>query len=132
MPSLTSVNARVTPVSATPTTARSVTVPGLVTDVVTVTPAVLLLPSLFAVTVAEPVATPATRPVADTVATPLLVVVQVTVRPVRTFPAESLVTAASWTVWPAVTHAAAGLTVTDATGTALIETSAVSASVPRL
>src|SRR5436309_13314651 len=125
------MNARVTPVSATPTTARSVTVPGLVTDEVTVTAAVLLLPSLFAVTVAEPVATPATRPVADTVATPLLVVVQVTVRPVRTFPAESLVTAASWTVWPAVTHAAAGLTVTDATATPQLPTRTVAARAPR-
>src|SRR5207245_2612372 len=101
-PSFTSVNVRVAPVSVTPTTARSVTVPGLLTGAVTVLAAVPATPSLVAVIVAVPAATPVTRPVAKTVATVLLLVVQVTVRPVRTLPAASLVPAASCIVGPTV------------------------------
>ena len=89
VPSLTSVNARVAPVSVTPTTARFVTVPGLLTGAVTVLAAVPATPSLVAVIVAVPAATPVTRPLAETVATVLLLVVQVTVRPLRAVPLAS-------------------------------------------
>ena len=53
---------------------------------VTVTEAVPDLPSLVAVIVAVPAPTAVTVPVDDTVATALLLVVQTTVRPVRTAP----------------------------------------------
>ena len=66
----------------------------------TVTVAVPLFPSLVAVSVAVPAATPVTRPVADTEAIPGALLVQVTGRPVSVFPAESLAVAASWTVCP--------------------------------
>jgi hypothetical protein len=83
---------------------------------VTVIAPVPLLPSLVAVIVAEPAATPVTNPPL-TVATPALLVVQVTTRPVSAFPLASLGVAVSWTVCPTVTVAEAGLTLTDATGT---------------
>src|SRR5207244_817286 len=101
------------------------TVPGLLTGAVTVLAAVPATPSLVAVIVAVPAATPVTRPVAKTVATVLLLVVQVTVRPVRTLPAASLVPAASCIVCPTVRLTAAGLTVTEATGTLVTVTAAV-------
>src|SRR5882762_4787896 len=112
------MNESVTALSVTPASARSVTVPGLV-DVgfVTVNSAVPCTPSLVAVIVAEPASTPDTNPVALTVPTPLLLDAHVTVRPVKTFPAESLVVAASCTVPPAATLAEAGLMLTHATGT---------------
>jgi len=84
--------------------------------VVTVIAAVPLCPSLVAVIVAGPAATPVTSPVDETVATALLLVVHVTARPVSTFPDASFVVAVSCTVAPTLTVAIAGLTVTDATG----------------
>jgi hypothetical protein len=57
-----------------------------------------LLPSLVAVIVAVPAATPLTNPVESIDATVGLFDCQVTTRPVSTFPAESFVTAASFVV----------------------------------
>jgi len=68
---------------------------------VTVTDAVPLFPSLVAVIVAEPGVRPDTSPEVLTVATEVLLLVQVTVRPDRTFPLESLGVAVSCTVCPA-------------------------------
>ena len=56
---------------------------------VTVTVAVPLCPSLVAVIVAEPAATPVTDPLAETVATAPLLVAQVTTRPLRAVPFAS-------------------------------------------
>jgi len=56
---------------------------------VTVMAAVPLCPSLVALMVAEPAATPVTRPLTDTVATAALLVAHVTARPVRAVPVES-------------------------------------------
>src|SRR5207249_4195137 len=78
-----------------------------------------LLPSLVAVIVAEPAVTPVASPLPPTVATALLLLAQVTVRPLSGFPFASFGVAASCTVWPACTDAVAGLTVTDATSTVL-------------
>jgi len=64
---------------------------------VTVIAAVPLFPSLVAVIVAAPTVTPVTNPLPLTLAIPLLLDAHVTVRPVRTVPALSLVTALSWT-----------------------------------
>jgi hypothetical protein len=75
------------------------------------------LPSLVAVIVVDPVVTPATRPLADTVAAAGLLLTQLIARPARGFPAESFGVAVSWTVPPTATLADAGLTVMDATGT---------------
>src|SRR2546422_4363518 len=85
--------------------------------VVTVSAAVLLLPSLVAVIVAEPGVTPATRPLPLTVATLVLPLDQVTVRPVSVPPAESFGIAASCAVCPTRMLAVAGETATEATGT---------------
>src|SRR5262245_7474339 len=85
----------------------------------TVTALVPLLPSLVAVIVAEPAPTAVTRPLAETVATPVALLDQVTTRPFRTFPAESLVVALSCAVPPTTRLAVAGATVTVATGTAV-------------
>src|SRR6266516_6034893 len=87
--------------------------------VLTVIVAVPLCPSEIAVIVAEPAATPVTSPLALTVATAVLPLAQVIVRPVRVLPFASLGVAASCTVWPTCTDAVAGFTVTDATGTVL-------------
>ena len=57
---------------------------------VTVRADVPLCPSLVAVIVAEPAATPVTRPLADTVATAALLVSHVTARPVRAVPFASV------------------------------------------
>src|SRR2546427_3157243 len=81
--------------------------------------AVPLWPSLVAVIVAEPATFPVTSPVPVTVATGVLLLAHVTVRPVRMVPLASRRVALSCTVWPAGTLADAGLTVTDATGTPL-------------
>src|SRR2546427_10843075 len=62
---------------------------------------------------------PVTRPLALTVATVVLLLVQVTTRPVSVLPAESFVTAASCRVAPTAMVAEAGLTVTVATGTTM-------------
>src|SRR5437016_8359967 len=84
---------------------------------VTVMADVPLCPSLVAVIVAEPAATPVTNPLAETVAAAALLVAQVTTRPLRAVPFASFGVAVNWVVAPTVTPAAAGLTVTDATGT---------------
>ncbi len=77
-----------------------------------------VLPSLVAVIVAVPTATPVTRPLVElTVATDVLSLDQVTVRPDSEVPLASFGIAVSCTVWPAGTDADAGVTVTDATGT---------------
>ena len=65
---------------------------------VTVMDDVPLLPSLVAVIVADPATTPATRPVRLTVATEVLLLVHVTVRPERKVPLTSLGVALSCTV----------------------------------
>src|SRR2546425_8423652 len=83
----------------------------------TVSAAVPLCPSLVAVIVAAPAATPVTNPLPLTVATAGLLLAHVTVRPVSGVPLASFGVAVSWTVCPAWTLAGAGLTVTDATGT---------------
>ena len=62
---------------------------------VTVIEAVPLMPSEVAVMVADPWATPETTPAYETVVTPVLLLDQVTVRPVRALPAASLGTATS-------------------------------------
>ena len=98
--------------------------------VVTVTAAVPLFPSLVAVIVAEPAATPLTRPVLLTVAAAVLLLDQVTVLPVSTFPAESNVVAVSWRVCPGCTLADAGLTLTAETGGRVTATVAVSDTLP--
>src|SRR2546429_39054 len=97
---------------------------------VTVTAAVPLWPSLAAVIVAEPAATPLTRPVLLTVAAAVLLLDQVTVLPVSTFPAESNVVAVSWRVCPGCTLADAGLTLTADTGGRVTATVAVSDTLP--
>src|SRR2546430_438613 len=84
---------------------------------VTVIDAVPLLPSLVAVIVAEPGATPKTSPELFTVATDVLLLDQLTARPERAAPFASLGVAVSWTVCPAWTVAVGGVTSTVATGT---------------
>src|SRR5438093_163346 len=86
---------------------------------VTVTTDVPLLPSDVAVIVAEPAVTPLTSPLPFTVATDVLLLDQVTTRPVSGLPFASLGVAVSCTVCPATTLAGDGLTVTGATGTAV-------------
>jgi hypothetical protein len=83
----------------------------------TVIAEVPLFPSLVAVIVVEPEATPVTRPAPLTVATAVLLLAQVTTRPVSVLPAASFVAAESCCVAPAVMLADVGLTVTEATGT---------------
>src|SRR2546426_7306312 len=111
-----------------PTSTTAVT--GLITTdatgtFATVTLADPLLPSLVAVIVTAPAATPITRPLADTVAIAVFELVHVTARPASTFPAASLGVALSCVVAPTNTVAVAGLTVTDATGTLDTVTAAV-------
>src|SRR5205807_155899 len=84
---------------------------------VTVTADVPLFPSLVAVIVAEPAAALLTRPLADTVATAAVPVAQVTTRPLSAVPCASFGVAVSCVVAPTGRPAAAGLTVTEATGT---------------
>jgi hypothetical protein len=83
------------------------------------------LPSLVAVIVAEPAATPVTTPLDDTVATPVLELDHVTARPVSTLLLASRVVAVSCVVCPTLTLAEAGATLTDATGTSVTVTVAV-------
>src|SRR5438046_7872812 len=78
-----------------------------------------LFPSLVAVIVAVPAALPVTSPLAVTVATAVLLLPQLTVRPDNGLPLASFGVAVSCTVWPTCTDAVLGLTVTDATGTEL-------------
>src|SRR5207249_6254431 len=84
---------------------------------VTVTLHDALPPSLVAVIVAEPGVTPETRPLLLTVATAVLELDHVTVRPESGFPPASLGVPVSCTVWPACTDAEGGVTSTVATGT---------------
>src|SRR6184192_478089 len=81
-----------------------------------------LFPSLVAVIVAVPAALPVTSPLAVTVATAVLLLPQLTVRPDNGLPLASFGVAVSCTVWPTCTDAVLGLTVTDATGTVLTVT----------
>src|SRR5256714_2427723 len=67
---------------------------------VTVIDAVPLFPSLVAVIVAEPGVTPDTSPAPLTVATAVLLLDQVTVRPESVLPLASFSVALSCTVWP--------------------------------
>src|SRR5438270_142704 len=116
----------VTDESVSDGTATSDTVPRRTTvGAVTVTALVPPCPSLVAVIVTEPAATPLTTPLPLTDATPTLLLAHVTVRPLNAVPPASLGVAVSWTVWPACTLAAAGLTVTEATGTVVTDTVAV-------
>src|SRR5438876_735282 len=93
----------------------------------TVTLAVPLFPSLVAVIVADPAATPVTSPAADTVAIAVFELVQLITRPLSTLPAASFVTALSCVVAPTTTLAVAGFTTTEATGTVDTVTAAVPA-----
>src|SRR2546421_970510 len=95
---------------------------------VTVTLDVPLCPSLVALVVPEPAVTPATSPLALTVAMFVLLEAQVTVRPDSGFPLASRGVAVSGTVLPSFTEALAGVTDTDATGTRQPPTVTVAAS----
>src|SRR5438034_443108 len=75
-----------------------------------------LLASLVAVIVAAPAATLLTSPLPLTVATAVLSLDQVTVRPVSVLPFASRVIAAYCAVCPTPIVAVAGVTLTDATG----------------
>src|SRR5690349_1721950 len=83
---------------------------------VTVMAEVPLWPSLVAVIVADPAATPVTSPLALPVAAAVLLLCHVTVRPVTVLPFASFGVAVSCTLLPADTVADAGVTVTEATG----------------
>src|SRR6266480_1998617 len=85
--------------------------------IITVTAAVLLLPSLVAVIVAVPATMPVTSPLLLTVAMLGLLLPHVTLRPGKVPPVESIAVAASCTVCPTRTVAVAGETSTDATDT---------------
>src|SRR2546428_13417406 len=74
--------------------------------------------------VTVPVATPVTRPPADTAATPRALDAQGIDRPDSGVPFASSGVAASWTHCPTATAAEAGLTPTDATGTGFTATPA--------
>src|SRR3989441_3339911 len=76
-------------------------------------------PSLVAVIVAVPATTPPTSPLPFTVATDALLVAHVTTRPPSGVPLASFGVAVSCPVAPTGTLAVAGLSATDATGTAL-------------
>src|SRR5439155_531641 len=113
-------------VAPTSTTAvAGLTVTDATGTIATVTLAVPLFPSLVAVIVADPAATPVTSPAADTVAIAVFELVHATARPVSTFPAASFSVALSCVVAPTKIFAAAGLTVTEATGTIATVTIAV-------
>src|SRR5439155_193473 len=90
--------------------------PGLVTDAVTVSPPVPLCPSLVAVIMAAPAATPVTSPLPFTVATAGAVLAHVTTRPATAFPLASFGVAVSCTVCPTAILPDAGLTATVDTG----------------
>src|SRR5438445_9611873 len=86
-------------------------------DDVTVMAAVPLFPSLVALIVMEPGVTPDTSPLLLTVATAVLELDHVTVRPERGAPLASFGVAVSCTVWPACTEDVGGVTLTFATVT---------------
>jgi hypothetical protein len=91
----------------------------------TVTLEVPPLPSLVAVIVADPVATPVISPAPDTVAMVVALLDHVTARPVSALPAESLVVTVSCRVNPMFTPPDAGDTTTDDTGTSVTVIAAV-------
>src|SRR5439155_758998 len=91
----------------------------------TVTVALPAFPSLVAVIVADPAALLVTRPLGPTVATAVLLLAHVTVRPVSVLPAESFGVAVSCTVCPTVRFAVAGEIATEATGTVVTVSAAV-------
>src|SRR5437773_554307 len=131
---LTHVPAR--PVRGVPFESFGVAVSSVVAPTVTLAVAGLTVTdatgTLVAVIVAEPAATPVTNPLVLTVATAVLLLTHVPARPVRGVPFESFGVAVNSVVAPTVTLAVVGLTVTDATGTLVIVTAAVSASVAPL
>src|SRR3989442_3938757 len=88
---------------------------------VTVMAAVPFCPSLVAVIVAEPTRRPVTNPLPLTVATSVLLLPHVTVRPVSTLPLASRNVAVSCCVPATAMLAVDGLTVTVATGAVLAE-----------
>src|SRR6266540_610736 len=92
---------------------------------VTVTAALPLCPSLVAVIVADPATFPVTSPLVLTVATAVLLLAQLTVRPVSVLPLASFGVAVSCAVCPAGMVAVAGLTATEATGTGVTVTPAL-------
>src|SRR5881628_2378527 len=92
---------------------------------VTVTLAPPLLPSLVAVIVVDPAATPLTSPLPLTVATAVLPLAHVTIRPESALPLASFGVAVSCWVCPGCRLTVAGLTVTDATGTLVTVIAAV-------
>src|SRR5205807_172959 len=98
----------------------------------TVIAAVPLFPSLVAVTVAAPAATPVTNPLPLTVAAAGLLDAHVTTRPVSAAPLASFGVAVSCAVCPPCRLAVAGLTVTDATDTLDTVITAVSPFPPRV
>src|SRR5206468_3952791 len=73
-------------------------------------------PSLVAVTVVLPALAAATRPLASTDATAVLLLDHVILRPLRVVPDASFVTATSCMVVPAIRLGFCGVTVTLATG----------------
>src|SRR6266853_1894158 len=84
-----------------------------------------LLPSLVAVIVTVPTAPLVTSPLALTVATPGLLLVHVTDRPVNAPPAESFGVAANCSVCPTLRLPVAGEIATEATGTVVMVIAAV-------
>src|SRR5437763_7630020 len=90
------------------------TVPALAAE--TVATDVPLCPSLVAVIVAVPAATPVTRPPLVTVAMPALLLVHVTVRPIRALPLASVGVADSCCTPPMLSARFAGVTLSAATG----------------
>jgi hypothetical protein len=92
---------------------------------VTVSVALPSCPSLVAVICEEPAASAVTRPVAETLATPVLLDDQVTVRPVRTLLFASYVVAVPCALCPTVKELSGRETVTDATGAVEVESDAV-------
>jgi hypothetical protein len=92
---------------------------------VTITDAVPEVPSLVAVITALPTPTPVTRPEMLTAATEGSLDSQLTVRPVNSPPAASLVVAVRRRVWPSSSVSLDGLTSTLATGTGVTDTDAL-------
>jgi hypothetical protein len=84
---------------------------------VTLIDAVPVCPSLVAVMVAAPTDTAVTRPLVLTVATPRLLELHATGRPLRTSPLAARITAVACVVAPAMSEDAASVTLTVATGT---------------
>jgi len=78
--------------------------------------AVPVFPSLVAVIVVLPGATAVTTPAVETVAIALFAVLHAMLRPVSVLPSASFVVAVSVVVWPTITFADPGVTVTVATG----------------